>query len=167
MTVAVYVPGKFLVADKLGVGGYKGIDRNKNKITTVEDKTEGRTHVVLAGIAMMPAFIQVLIKKHFHSTEAKKLDLSERLYKFRDEISPYVGENFEGIIVFDKLGKITAYKLSEKQVSEINDFCAIGSGWYYAEGIYLKDKETLPEDYPFLISQREVTVGSDSDIVTF
>ena len=170
MTVAVYVPGKFLVADKRSTGGYRGLSNNEKKIHTVKDTSDNLTHVVLAGVAMMPAFIEVLVKKHFHSMEAKKLDRSERLYKFRDEISPYIGENWEGIIVFVKYWSncsIDAFKMTEKQVTEIKEFCAIGSGGYFAEGIYLKDNDTPPEDYPFLISKREVTVGPDSDIINF
>lgn len=170
MTVAVYLPGKFLVADKRATGGHRGLMHNKNKIHTVKTTSDDLIHIVLAGIAMMPAFIEVLVKKHFVSSESKKLDLSERLYKFRDEISPYVWGNWEGIIVFVKYGSkvsIDAFRMSEKQVEKLNDFCAIGSGGYLAEGIYLKDPNTLPEDYPFLVSQREVTVGKESDIIIF
>ena len=68
-------------------------------------------------------------------------------------------ETKTGYTVLSKRHKSTVdgYRMNAKQVEHLDGFCSIGSGGYLAEGIYLKDNDTLPEDYCYLVSKREVT----------
>lgn len=169
MTVAVYVAGKFLVADKRSTGGADGLSDNISKICTINNGIE-TIYVVTAGMAIMKPFMEILVRKHFVSSESKKKEFVERLYLFKSELSPYVGESWEGLIVFIKKEtncSIDAYRMSDKQVEKVKGFCSIGSGGYQAEGIYLSNPDTPPEDYAKMISKREVTVGPTSDVIKF
>lgn len=173
MTVAVYLRNEFLMADTRSTGGHEGLSDDHKKICKFgSDNAEA--WLVTSGIAVMMEKKVELIKRHFFPFNTyDELEFAKKLYEFKDELSPLCGENYEAILVFHQkenhfnMIPFTAYKLSKDQVIAIKEFCAIGSGGYLAEGIYLSNPQTPPEDYARLVSKREVSVGEKSTVVKF
>lgn len=163
MTTGVYKRWEFIVADKRTVGGHSWLTDTGNKIHHIT--LDGQEmYVIISGAKLLKSLIEDLCKKYFAWSDREPLGTA--LYKFKDEINNYSPE-FEGMIIFPKTetSPEEAYRLIPINVEEVLDFCSVGSWWYLADGVYLKDPNTLPEDYMPLVSKRDVNTSPTFDLI--
>lgn len=165
MTTGIYKRGQYIAADKRSVWWNTWIEHDVNKISEYHSKFAS-VYLINSWIKLINEVKLEMLEKYFG--EKAEWSFHKNLYLLKDEIKTYM-ENFEFLIIFiihtSKWDVEEAYKLVPNAVENVNIFCSIGSWWYLADGIHLKDPNTSPWEYFELISRFDINTWKEFDLI--
>jgi len=136
-----------------------------NKIIEIKsDNNNIKYYVSTSWLDLLNDLIKELVIDTFINPDTKESSLVKSLYKLINKLWEY-DKNFEYIFIIINWDNEQAYRLVNTNVELIDEFCAIWSWAYYADWLYLWNKDIELKEMFELVSTKDNWTCSDFDLI--